>query len=116
MKYYSTNQQERNVSLEEAVVKGLAADKGLYMPDVIKSLPASFYDQIEDNTYLPRLGRQVLAALQCSDCYRLQKSALCTARDEFGCSFRECVALLLAISPRISWFMDNMSCFFTLPK
>ena len=36
MKYYSTNQQERNVSLEEAVVKGLAADKGLYMPDVIK--------------------------------------------------------------------------------
>ena len=53
---------------------------------------------------------------QCSDCYRLQKSALCTARDEFGCSFRECVALLLAISPRISWFMDNMSCFFTLPK
>ena len=29
MKYYSTNQQERDVSLEEAVVKGLAADKGL---------------------------------------------------------------------------------------
>lgn len=47
MKYYSTNRQERNVSLEEAVVKGLAADKGLYMPDTIKSLPASFYDHIE---------------------------------------------------------------------
>lgn len=51
MKYYSTNQQERNVSLEEAVVKGLAADKGLYMPDVIKSLPASFYDHIEDLSF-----------------------------------------------------------------
>ena len=50
MKYYSTNQQERNVSLEEAVVKGLAADKGLYMPDVIKSLPASFY-HIEDLSF-----------------------------------------------------------------
>lgn len=51
MKYYSTNQQERDVSLEEAVVKGLAADKGLYMPDVIKSLPASFYDHIEDLSF-----------------------------------------------------------------
>lgn len=51
MKYYSTNQQERNVSLEEAVVKGLATDKGLYMPDVIKSLPASFYDHIEDLSF-----------------------------------------------------------------
>ena len=51
MKYYSTNQQERNVSLEEAVVKGLAADKGLYMPDTIKSLPASFYDHIEELSF-----------------------------------------------------------------
>lgn len=57
MKYYSTNQQERNVSLEEAVVKGLAADKGLYMPDVIKSLPASFYDHIEDLSFQEIAGR-----------------------------------------------------------
>lgn len=51
MKYYSTNRQERNVSLEEAVIKGLAADKGLYMPDAIKSLPASFYDHIEELSF-----------------------------------------------------------------
>lgn len=51
MKYYSTNRQERNVSLEEAVVKGLAADKGLYMPDTIKSLPTSFYDHIEELSF-----------------------------------------------------------------
>ena len=51
MKYYSTNRQERNVSLEEAVVKGLAADKGLYMPDTIKSLPASFYNYIEELSF-----------------------------------------------------------------
>ena len=51
MKYYSTNRQERNVSLEEAVVKGLAADKGLYMPETIKSLPASFYDHIEELSF-----------------------------------------------------------------
>ena len=33
MKYYSTNHQASDASLEEAVVKGLASDKGLYMPE-----------------------------------------------------------------------------------
>ena len=31
MKYYSTNKQAPVASLQEAVVKGLAADKGLFM-------------------------------------------------------------------------------------
>ena len=31
MKYYSTNKQAPVASLEEAVVKGLAGDKGLYI-------------------------------------------------------------------------------------
>lgn len=47
MKYYSTNGKVKNVSLEEAVVKGLASDKGLFMPDVIKALPQSFFDEID---------------------------------------------------------------------
>lgn len=47
MKYYSTNGKVSGVSLEEAVVKGLASDKGLFMPDVIKSLPQSFFDEID---------------------------------------------------------------------
>lgn len=47
MNYYSTNKQAPDATLEEAVVKGLAADKGLYMPYEIKSLPASFYEAIE---------------------------------------------------------------------
>lgn len=46
MKYYSTNKQTPDVSLQEAVVKGLAPDKGLYMPEKIKALPQSFYDNI----------------------------------------------------------------------
>ena len=33
MKYYSTNRQAPEVTLSEAVVKGLAPDKGLYMPE-----------------------------------------------------------------------------------
>ena len=36
MKYYSTNKQAPYASLEDAVVKGLASDKGLYMPESIK--------------------------------------------------------------------------------
>jgi len=47
MKYYSTNKKVRGVSLEDAVVKGLAEDKGLYMPDSVKVLPRSFFDTIE---------------------------------------------------------------------
>lgn len=38
MKYYSTNKQAPIATLEEAVVKGLAGDKGLYMPEYIKTL------------------------------------------------------------------------------
>lgn len=47
MRYYSTNKQTPDVSLQEAVVKGLAADKGLFMPEKIKQLPQSFYDKID---------------------------------------------------------------------
>ncbi len=47
MKYYSTNKQAPDVTLEEAVVRGLAADKGLFMPYTIKPLPQEFYDRID---------------------------------------------------------------------
>ena len=51
MKYYSTNHQAPEASLQEAVVKGLASDKGLYMPEVIKPLPQSFFDNIENLSF-----------------------------------------------------------------
>lgn len=51
MKYYSTNKQAPKVSLQEAVVKGLAPDKGLFMPEEIKVLPQSFYDNIADMSF-----------------------------------------------------------------
>ncbi len=38
MKYYSTNKTVPEVTLSEAVVKGLAADKGLFMPERIEKL------------------------------------------------------------------------------
>ena len=51
MKYYSTNKQSQSVSLQEAVVKGLASARGLFMPEAIKALPSSFYDHIEDLSF-----------------------------------------------------------------
>lgn len=51
MRYYSTNQQAPLASLQEAVVKGLASDKGLFMPESIKPLPKEFYDQIENLSF-----------------------------------------------------------------
>lgn len=51
MKYYSTNKLAPDVSLQEAVVKGLAPDKGLYMPEKIKILPQSFYDNIGNMSF-----------------------------------------------------------------
>ena len=51
MKYYSTNKKVSGVSLQDAVVKGLAEDKGLFMPDSIKALPQSFFDTIETMSF-----------------------------------------------------------------
>lgn len=47
MKYYSTNKKVSGVSLSDAVIKGLAEDKGLFMPDHIIEIPAVFYDSID---------------------------------------------------------------------
>ncbi len=51
MKYYSTNKQAPEATLEKAVVKGLAEDKGLYMPETIKALPKEFFDNIEKMSF-----------------------------------------------------------------
>ena len=47
MRYYSTNGKTELVDLREAVVKGLAADNGLFMPERIIALPTTFYEQID---------------------------------------------------------------------
>ena len=48
MKYYSTNGKAPLATLEQAVVNGLAQDKGLYMPEKIKPLSQDFFDNIEN--------------------------------------------------------------------
>jgi len=51
MNYYSTNGKAPLATLEKAVVKGLAEDKGLYMPERIKPLPQTFFDHIENLSF-----------------------------------------------------------------
>lgn len=51
MKYYSTNGKAPIADLHKAVVKGLAEDRGLYMPESIKQLPKEFFDTIETKTF-----------------------------------------------------------------
>lgn len=51
MKYYSTNKIAPIADLHKAVVKGLAEDRGLYMPEQIKKLPQSFFDHIQDMSF-----------------------------------------------------------------
>ncbi|WP_109300830.1 threonine synthase [Aquimarina sp. AU474] len=48
MNYYSLNNNAPKVTFEDAVIKGLAPDRGLYFPEEITSLPQSFFENIEN--------------------------------------------------------------------
>ena len=51
MNYYSTNGKAPIADLRKAVVKGLAEDRGLYMPEEIKILPKVFFNNIQDMSF-----------------------------------------------------------------
>jgi len=51
MKYYSTNGKAPMASLHEAVVKGLAGDRGLYMPERIEHLSKDFFENIDKMSF-----------------------------------------------------------------
>ena len=51
MRYYSTNGTAPIADLHKAVVKGLAEDRGLYMPERIQKLPKAFFDNIQDMSF-----------------------------------------------------------------
>ena len=48
MNYYSLNNKNTKVSFQEAVIQGLAPDRGLYFPEKITPLSQSFFDTIEN--------------------------------------------------------------------
>ena len=51
MKYYSTNHKSSDVTLRDAVVRGLAPDRGLYMPERLNKLSNEFFEGIDKMTF-----------------------------------------------------------------
>jgi threonine synthase len=62
MNFYSTSNPSHLVNLTEAVVKGLAPDQGLYMPETIPVLEASFFANFSELTF-QEIGYKVIGAL-----------------------------------------------------
>lgn len=48
MHYYSLHHKAKNVSFKDAVIKGIAPDKGLYFPEKITPLDSSFFKNIKN--------------------------------------------------------------------
>ena len=48
MKYYSLNKNAPTVSFQEAVIQGLAPDKGLYFPESLTPIAKDFFENIEN--------------------------------------------------------------------
>ncbi len=66
MHYYSTNKKSEPVSLSDAVLKGLAADGGLYMPEYIPVFDPSFFTAFRGMD-LPEIGTHVVSAFLSED-------------------------------------------------
>ena len=47
MQFYSLNQQSPKVSFKEAVIRGIAPDKGLYFPSTISPINKEIFAQID---------------------------------------------------------------------
>lgn len=58
MQFYSTNNPEHKASLAEAIFRGLPADNGLYMPERLDPLPASFFAALPEMSFA-EIGFQV---------------------------------------------------------
>ncbi|MEL6676727.1 MAG: threonine synthase [Bacteroidota bacterium] len=58
MKFHSTKNKQQKVSLRTALLEGLPADNGLYVPETISPLPETFFQELPEMT-LPELSFQI---------------------------------------------------------
>jgi threonine synthase len=66
MQYYSTNNRNNRVPLKKAVLKGLADDKGLYMPINIPTVSRNFLQNISNYSF-KEIGFEVAKAFFADD-------------------------------------------------
>jgi len=59
MKYKSLNYNSKSTLFHDAVIRGLAPDRGLYFPEKIPQLPQSFFTDIE-NMSIPEMAYKVI--------------------------------------------------------
>ncbi|MCB0473422.1 MAG: pyridoxal-phosphate dependent enzyme, partial [Flavobacteriaceae bacterium] len=59
MKYYSLNGKAKEAGFKEAVIKGLAEDKGLYFPKEIPVLPNAFFQEL-DQLSVPEIAYRLI--------------------------------------------------------
>ncbi len=59
MRYYSLNHNSKHTSFKNAVIRGLAPDRGLYFPNQIPILSKKFYENIE-HISVPEMAFQII--------------------------------------------------------
>ncbi|MDD4776997.1 MAG: threonine synthase [Fermentimonas sp.] len=88
MLYYSTKNKDTKASLQEAVVNGLAPDRGLYMPEHIPQLPAEFFEEIV-NKSLPEIASVVAKAFFGDDINKDNLDSIVTETLNFDIPLKE---------------------------
>ena len=59
MRYYSLNHNSKHTSFKNAVIRGLAPDRGLYFPNKIPKLSKKFFEDIE-HISVPEMAFQII--------------------------------------------------------
>lgn len=75
MRFFSTNNRKHEVGLQEAVVRGLAPDQGLYFPCEIPQLSPGFFAELPSKSFL-EIGYEVVSALFSEDLSKAQLTEL----------------------------------------
>ena len=88
MMYYSTNGKAPRADLRKAVVKGLAEDRGLYMPERIPQLPETFFRTLGDRNFVEN-SLEVAKAFFGEDIPAEELSRIVTETLCFDCPLRE---------------------------
>ena len=84
MQYYSTEQKAPAASLQQAVVQGLAEDRGLYMPERIPTFPADWIRRLPEMSFV-EIGQEVAAAFFGEDIPRAELDRIVAETLSFDC-------------------------------
>lgn len=82
MQFYSLNNPEHKVSFKQALIRGLAPDKGLYFPDDIPCLKSDFLERLPKMN-VPQIAFEVLFPFVSDDITEADFEQLCKEAFDF---------------------------------